>query len=189
MRAAQGDEAPALDTLLAALRPWLVAFFARRIAKDTAEDLAQAALIRITRALRQIDPERADRYVSTVARNLLRTEYQRRARDRSRSAPAELGEAVESPVSLDRQTEHEELIRAVHRASVATLPPELREIVLGLLRGLSPSEIAAELGINPVTIRTRLLRARALLRRELWPYLDRGARAVEGGARRADPTG
>jgi hypothetical protein len=51
------------------------------------------------------------------------------------------------------------------------LPPPLRLVVLGLLEGQTPAEIAASLHLSPVTIRTRLLRARILLRHELWPLL------------------
>ena len=71
----------AVNALLGALRPALVAFFSRRLSNDVAEDLAQGALLRIAGALPRIDPERADSYVSTVARNLLRTAYRRRAID------------------------------------------------------------------------------------------------------------
>ena len=56
------------------------------------------------------------------------------------------------------------------------LPPDLRAIIFGLLRGLSPAEIAAEQGLTATTARTRLLRARTLLRRALRPYLHEGTR-------------
>ena len=161
----------ALDTLLTAIRPSLVSFFARRIAPSVSEDLAQMALLRIARAVDRIDPQRADRYVMTVAHNLLRTEFRKRSRDARRQLPLELAADVESPIVLELEIEQEELARAIHRASLDTLPGSLREIVLSLLRGLTPSEIAEQQHLNPVTIRTRLLRARALLRRELGPYL------------------
>ncbi|MET0399140.1 MAG: sigma factor-like helix-turn-helix DNA-binding protein [Longimicrobiaceae bacterium] len=61
---------------------------------------------------------------------------------------------------------------AVHRVSKSALTPQQQEIVLGLLADESPSEIAIRLGISPVTVRTRLMRARAVLRRELHSYLD-----------------
>lgn len=74
VRATQRGEPFALDRLVNAIRPSLVAFFARRISPTTSEDLAQIALIPIVRAIDRIDAERADRYVMTVARNMLRTE-------------------------------------------------------------------------------------------------------------------
>ena len=77
-RAQQGDSRDR-DDLLTALRPPLFAFFCYRLPQDAAEDLAQIALIRIARAIPRIDPVRADRYVTTVARNLLRSAFRRHA--------------------------------------------------------------------------------------------------------------
>ena len=161
----------ALDNLLIAIRPSLVAFFARRISPAVSEDLAQVALMRIARAVERIDPERADRYLMTVAHNLLRTEFRRRARDERRELSLDYAADVEAPIVLHLEVEQKEFARAIHRASLETLPTSLREIVLGLLRGLTPAEIAEQQHLNPITIRTRLLRARALLRSELRPYL------------------
>jgi len=171
MESAQHGEARAIDTLLGALRPPLLAFFARRLSLSSAEDLAQAALVRIATALPRIQPDRADRYVRTVARNLLRTAYRSRAREVRRSAPVEFAEAIASAESFDSQAEYRDLALAVHRASMEVLPPPLRVVVLGLLEGQTPAEIAASLHLSPVTIRTRLVRARVLLRHELWPLL------------------
>src|SRR6266568_6416466 len=87
VREAQRDGPDALNRLLATLRPALVTFFERRLPSDLTEDLAQLALMRIAKALRRIDPERADDYIVTVARNLLRTAYRERARDLGRYLP------------------------------------------------------------------------------------------------------
>lgn len=172
MESAQHGEVRAIDTLLATLRPPLLAFFARRLPLAPSEDLTQAALIRIAGALPRIAPDRADRYVRTVARNLLRTAYRSRARDARRTVPVELAMIIASSESVDRRAEQHELVLAVQRASMEVLPPPLREVVLALLEGQTPTEIATGLRINPVTVRTRLLRARVLLREELRPFLD-----------------
>lgn len=169
VRAAQRQDAGALDQLLERLRPSLVVFFTRRLPSDPAEDLTQAALWRIQNAVPRIDPERAGLYVVTIARNLLRTEYRRRARDSRRAVPLEGAETVAIPPTT--RPEYEELVRAIHRASLAKLTPPLQEIVFGLLRGRSPAEIAADLHISPITVRTRLMRVRTVLRRELAAYL------------------
>ena len=170
VREAQRGEPRALDVLLARLRPGFVTFFARRLGSDAAEDAAQAALIRIAGAFRRIDPERAGPYIITVAENLLRSECRRHAREARRSAPLELAETVEAPGAADGEADDGDLGRAVQQASLGTLPPELRDIILGLLRGLTPAEIAAQQHVHPVTIRTRLLRARVLLRPALRRY-------------------
>ena len=167
VRNARTGDAASLNALLAAIRPWIVRYVARRITPAVAEDLAQIALTRIARSVSRIDPERADRYLATVVRNLLRTEYRKRARDADRHVPLECAEDIEAPERADRDLEEEELTRIIRDASREQLPPALHDIVLGLLRGLTPSEIATRAHLNPITIRTRLLRARTVLRREL----------------------
>src|SRR5712664_1814063 len=150
VREAQRDGPDALNRLLATLRPALIRFFERRLPSDLTEDLAQLALMRIAKALRRIDPERADAYTITVARNLLRTAYRERARDLGRYMPcgAELASAVPPP---DSQAEYEELVLAVHRAVLTKLPQPLREIMEGVLEDRSQLQIAAELHVSPVT--------------------------------------
>src|SRR5579859_3264493 len=117
VREAQRDGADALDHLLATLRPALLRFFGRRLPPDMTEteDLTQLALMRIAKALHRIDPERADDYIATVARNLLRTAYRERARDQARHllAVSELTSATSAP---DSEFEYEELMLAVHWA-------------------------------------------------------------------------
>jgi len=166
VREAQRDGTDALDRLLAALRPALVTFFERRFPSDLTEDLAQLALMRIAKALRRIDPERADAYTITVARNLLRTAYRERARDLGRYMPVSAELASTTPAA-DSQAEYEELVLAVHRAVLTKLPRPLQEIMSRVLEDESPLQIADQLHMSPVTVRTRLMRARWILRREL----------------------
>lgn len=179
VREAQHDAPGGLDRLLAALRPAFVAFFSDRLSHEVAEDLAQNALSRVARALRRIDPEGADAYVATVARNLLRTAHRRRAIDNRRHVEIDLAEIPERRQAPETQIEYEELVRAVHRVVGANLSPPLAEIVLGLLRGESPTEIAVRQGVSAVTVRTRLMRARAILRRELRMYVNVEATGVD----------
>jgi RNA polymerase sigma factor (sigma-70 family) len=191
VREAQRDGADALNHLLETLRPALVAFFERRLPPDTneTEDLTQLALVRIAKALSRIDPERADDYIATVARNLLRTAYRERARDQRRYLPAgsELASAIWLP---DCQVEYEELVLAVHRAVLTKLPRPLREIVTRVLDDQSQVQIAEELRVNEVTVRTRLRRARLILRRELAAYLSCcHPRSGSEPERRNGPTG
>ncbi|NUR76156.1 MAG: sigma-70 family RNA polymerase sigma factor [Thermoleophilia bacterium] len=172
VRAAQGGDSRAVDDLLAAIRPSLVGYFARRVPLDAAEDLAQVTLIRVVGALHRIQPERADSYVARVAQNLLRTARWRQARDRRRYVSADQGNRIEGGDTSDADADYHELLFAVRRASARVLPRDLRVIVAAVLRGHTPAEIAAAQRVSPITIRTRLLRARALLRRELGSYLN-----------------
>jgi len=171
VRRAQGDP-DAVGALLSAIRPALHAFFRPRTDSDAAEDLTQLTLVRIAGAVQRIDPERADSYLSAVARNLLRTSYRVRARDRRRTAPMEVGVDVAIEQVANERAEYADLARAVHRACLAIDQPALREVALGVLRGDSASELAHQLDVSPITIRTRLMRVRAVLRQELSAYLD-----------------
>lgn len=170
--AARGEDSRAMDNLLRRIRPQLLTFFSRRLRDESAEDLTQVALVRIARAIHRIDPERADSYITTVAWNLLRTAYRRRSRDARRFAAPGITDQLEASTDIERSSDYEDLARAVHRLSMTAMPPALREVVLGLMRGLTSEEIAAAHGISPITVRTRLLRARIMLKRELRDYLD-----------------
>jgi RNA polymerase sigma-70 factor (ECF subfamily) len=165
--AAQRDEPRAVDKLLSTLRPALLSYFATRVGEETADDLAQIALIRFHRALPRIDPERADRFVAKVAKNLLRTTFRRQARDSGRLALDIGPDEIESGSTADANVEQQDLLEAIRRATTHALPHELRDIVLALLRGESRADIALTQGVSQITVRTRLMRARVILRREL----------------------
>lgn len=179
---AQQQDPQALERLLTSLRTPLLEYFSYRLPLDVAEDLAQVALVRLTRAVPRIDPTRADRYVITIARNLLRTAYRRRARDAERRGGDHSVEIAESRIALDLDLECRELSDAIARVASDVLPPPLTTIVLGLLRGETTAEIAAKQQVSPITIRTRLIRARAVLRRELRAYLEPKEKAPNGAA-------
>ena len=174
IRAAQSGDRQALERLLGGLRPLFLAYFSRRLSPDVAEDFTQVALLRIARAVDRIDPERANAYVTTVLRNLLRTARSRQLRDERRFLGID-DLIADARQDVGTRTEYEELARAVHRISATTLPPPLADIVLGLLRGETPIEIAHRQGVSPITVRTRLLRARAILRREFRSEFPEGS--------------
>lgn len=184
VREAQREIPGALDRLLDTLRPALLAFFSDRLPHELAEDATQNALSRVARALRRIDPERADAYVATVARNLFRTAHRRRTIDYRRHADIDLADVLENRQAADERVEYEELVRAVHGVVAAKLSPPLAEIIRGLLRGETPTAIAVRQGISAVTVRTRLMRARTILRRELRIYLDDPDGALDLGDQR-----
>ena len=165
--AAQQDETRALDKLLSTVRPALFSYFARRVPDDLADDLAQIALIRIVKALPRIDPTRASGFIGTIGQNLLRTAFRRQARDARRVAPSITPDELESGVTADQEVDLQDLLDAVMRASSRTLTHELRDVVTALLRGEDRADIAAKQGISQITVRTRLMRARVILREEL----------------------
>jgi len=165
--AAQQDETRALDKLLSTVRPALFSYFARRVPDDLADDLAQIALIRIFKALPRIDPKRASGFIGTIGQNLLRTAFRRQARDARRVALSITPDELESGLTADHEVDLQDQLDAVIRASSRTLTHELRDVVTALLRGQDRAAIAATQGISQITVRTRLMRARVILREEL----------------------
>ena len=170
VKAAQREGGKELNSLLRAIRAPLLGYFMRRVSADEADDLAQLALLRVAKALPRIDADRASAFVGTVARNLLRTAQRRTARDARRFIYNDAIDSIESVLRADEEAEHHEFLAAIQSVSIRALPGELREIVDGLLRGQSYAEIAVRQGVRQVTVRTRLLRARAILREELKQY-------------------
>jgi RNA polymerase sigma-70 factor, ECF subfamily len=184
VRHAQVGTAAALDALLAALRPRLYAYFARRLDAPEADDLAQRALLIITREYRRIAPESAARWLVTVARNVLRDEHRRSARAAGRYASVLDAATIAAPESVAALTEYHELARAVIGAAHGACTASLRAVVLGVVRGLEVSEIAHLEGISECAVRVRLARARAVLRRELTPFREANRpRAERAGVR------
>ncbi len=186
VRRAQGGTGPELDELLAALRPTLYAYYARRVDGAAADDLAQRTLLIVAREYRRLDPLRAARWLVTIARNLVRDEFRRSARAAGRFVPAEHASALPVLGDADRRVEFEDLASAVLGAARTTCSAPLHAVVCGIVRGLDVDEIARALGVSEQAVRVRLTRARAQLREALAPLRASQSRASEG--RRSEGT-
>src|SRR4051812_37591705 len=103
---AQCDDHLARETLLAVLRPHFVSFFACRLMRDAADNLAQNALLSIAGRL-----------------NLLRTAYRRRTIDRRRHADVNLIESPDSRDSAVAVADYEDMVLAVHVIAARLLAP------------------------------------------------------------------
>jgi RNA polymerase sigma-70 factor (ECF subfamily) len=146
-----------------------------------AEDLTQDTFVNAYRAR---DGFRGDSQVYTwlyrIAVNLTKNRLEQLAR-----RPASLSAAAgaegedddppadpEDPHRPERQAENAEL-GAVVAAAVLSLRPDFREVVvLREYEQLSYEQIAGLLGCSVQTVKTRLFRARNLLRRRLSKYLE-----------------
>jgi RNA polymerase sigma-70 factor (ECF subfamily) len=151
-----------------------------------AEDALQEAYLR---AWRGIDGFRHEAKLSTwLARIVINEALARLRRGRGALATA-LHSAIEPPLDArcmqptdddaDRQPEgvamRSELRRALE-ASIDQLPDALRGVfILRAVEELSVEDVAAMLGLPEVTVRTRMFRARALLRLRLSRTMDLAA--------------
>ena len=128
-----------------------------------AEDAAQEVFLRVLRLRRGL--ENVENPRTWLARVAFRVALDRRTRpglvslDDARAERLSSGEAGADDVAAARQA------RALVAEKVAALPGDLRHAVrLSTVAELSSPEIAALLGIPEGTVRTRLMRARRILR-------------------------
>ena len=143
----------------------LIGYAARRVARaeDAADIVADVFLV----AWRRIDELPAGRearlWLFGVARNVL-SNYHRGARRRQKLATRMRGELS---TMLESTMSHVADTHAVSDA-LERMPVELRELlVLTAWEGLAPHEIALVLNLPAGTVRSRLHRARHVLRAEL----------------------
>ena len=137
--------------------------------RDQAEEMAQTAFVRAFKSLEQWRGEGAfGSWLYAVAANVYRSEMRRK---RPFTLPLDvLHDAVgaRDSASTRGDTDREALVRHM----VATLPAKYRDaIVLFYFHRMDVQETATSLGVAVGTVKARLHRARALLRRKLGPTL------------------
>lgn len=187
----KGDE-DAFNLLVRRHQKPLINFIARFTGdKDNAEDLAQETFIRMFKAANRYKPGRAQfkTWMYFIAKNLCKNEIRNRGRreryhvdnivtndnsidgndeeiDLIASAPAD---AVFQPeVALERK----ELRNTVQKA-IAELPDQYRlPLVLRDIQGLSYDEIGNILELRSGTTKSRINRARLMLKDKLKSYME-----------------
>lgn len=186
VEAARDGDRAAFAALLARHQPLLLAFCRRALGDDgRAEDAAQEAVLQALLSLDRLrHSERFGSWLVGIGLNVCRRGQRGQGRE-ARSWEALLGgrcfpepvDATPGPADL---AEAAELRAWVHRA-VAGLPSGQRAaVILHYLAGLTQAETAAHLGVEVGTIKTRLHKARANLRRSLWQH-EPPRIATEGG--------
>ena len=160
--AASGDSA-AEYSLIEHFAPRVRAMIlARTRDADLARDLTQESLIAILVAARrgQIrDLDRVPAFVAGVARNIVNNHHRRTAKLQESPLEDELLNA--GVPGLIARTDDEEIDRQRQMArALATLgDPDREVLLLTLVDGLKPGEIAAKTGLSPDVVRTRKSRA------------------------------
>jgi RNA polymerase sigma-70 factor, ECF subfamily len=136
-----------------------------------AEDATQETFMRVLRYNSKLaaieDPK------TWLARIAWRVAVDRsRQRGRIREIPLEnteqpLAEVASSDAPAD-QTVHGAQVSAALEKMIAALPEKLRApLILSTIEEMSPREVAATLGINEAAVRSRVFRARQILREKL----------------------
>ncbi len=137
--------------------------YARWLTHDpaVADDLVQETMVRAWRNLDRLqDPKAAKSWLITILRRENARRFERKQHQYS-DIPS--GELPAQRTEYDTSTEAFALRRALER-----LPEKYREpLLLQIIHGYSQKEIAAQLGISPAGVGTRLFRAREKLREML----------------------
>ena len=148
--------------------------FAYRMLGDTydAEDIVQEAFIRLAQqGTRNEDPCVLRRWLFVVTRNLCISHY--RASFYRRTMQLDEGVAVETSQLNPRAQAVRREQRDIIKRAVLDLPPSLREvIILREYEDLSYSEIAEVVGCSVGTVKSRIARAREVLRSALIMFLE-----------------
>jgi RNA polymerase sigma-70 factor (ECF subfamily) len=148
--------------------------------RECADDLAQEVFVRVFVHRRNYrHGSRFSTWLFTIAANLAKNEIRRRVRRRNwfsldalqeilKDSAPQLADPTEGRESV---LEREQLQAAVGRA-IATVPEKYRlALVLRDIEGLPYEEIAQVLNIPGGTVRSRINRARGMLKRKLQPLL------------------
>jgi RNA polymerase sigma-70 factor (ECF subfamily) len=160
-----GDRA-AFDALIAQWHPAIWRYAARMINDpDATADVVQDVWLRVVRGMANLrDAARFRPWLFGIARRVLMDRLRIRY-SQPPTEPLDENDLEEPPTDDDRE---EELVRL--EAGLARLPIVEREVLaLFYLRELSLNDIAAIAGIPVGTVKSRLYRARMLLRAELRP--------------------
>jgi RNA polymerase sigma-70 factor (ECF subfamily) len=139
-------------------------FIGRRIsAEEDVDDVLSEVFVKIHTSIDRLEDEtRLAPWVFQITRNTLTDHYRR-----PRPAGASL-DGVEAPASDDGTDDAEGLIAASLREMVDRLPARYREaLILTEFEGLTQAEMAGRLGLSVSGAKSRVQRARAMLRDEL----------------------
>ncbi|MFZ1140488.1 MAG: RNA polymerase sigma factor [Candidatus Sulfotelmatobacter sp.] len=136
-----------------------------------AEDATQETFMRVLRYSSKLatveDPK------TWLARIAWRVAVDRsRQRGRTNEIPLEdprkpVAEVASSDIPADQTVQGSQVSAALERM-IAALPEKLRQpLILSTIEEMSPREVAATLGINEAAVRSRVFRARQILREKL----------------------
>lgn len=138
--------------------------------REEAEDLAQEAIVRAYEAYERFDGSNFKAWMLRIVTNLYINKYRQRQRgpqmgsldeDNAMEPVSEEGEAPDRAL-------FDELLGTEVEEALAKVPEDFRlAVILSDIEGMSYQEIADSTGVPIGTVRSRLARGRAILRREL----------------------
>lgn len=181
VKRSQTGDVQAFEALFKKYESRIYNFIRQMVRNDNdAADLTQETFIRVYNSLPNLrTPEAFVSWLHRVALNLSR-DFAKRPKARTVSLDQSLGEneddyTLEIPDTSqgpEKKLESEELLQQVQKA-ISTLSPDHRAVVvMHHLEGMDLDEIAEAMGCSVGTIKSRLSRARDVLKRKLGGYIE-----------------
>jgi RNA polymerase sigma-70 factor (ECF subfamily) len=153
-----------------------IAYAALRSHHD-AEDATQETFLRVLRYSHKL--AKVENHKTWLARIAWRVAVDRsRLRGRNRETPLDdpekpVAEIPSADSGADKAMQGSQVGALLERLIVA-LPEKLRQpLILSAIEEMSPREVAATLGINEAAVRSRVFRARQILKQKLAERVDR----------------
>jgi RNA polymerase sigma-70 factor (ECF subfamily) len=178
VEAAQGGNREALETLLGKYQPRVFRFGLKMCRNpDDAGDITQETLITMTRALGEFrGASSVSTWLYTIARRFCLKKRRRRKGEPDEKEPLESISAGSSSVADPARPPDEEVaglqLQRTLEAAIAGLPAIYREVlVLRDVEGLTAPEVAEVTGLTIEAIKSRLHRARLMVREKVAPVL------------------
>ena len=156
-----------------------IAYAALRSHHD-AEDATQETFLRVLRySSKLVGVENPKTWLARIAWRVAvdRSALHGRRREVPLEDPQKPWEEFASSDVPAHDAMHGSQVSAMLERLMATLPQKLREpMVLSTVEEMSPREVAATLGINEAAVRSRVFRARQILREKLAEHMTRKQR-------------
>lgn len=147
--------------------------------RHDAEDLTQEVFVRVFRSLHTYSPGTFEGWLHRITTNLFLDQARRKQRIRFDALSDERAARLPSAAAAPDSAYDDRTFDADVEDALAALPPDFRAaVVLCDVEGLSYEEIADILDAKLGTVRSRIHRGRAMLRRAL------AHRAPQGGRKR-----
>ena len=152
--------------------------------RHDAEDLTQEVFVRVFRSLHTYTPGTFEGWIHRITTNLFLDQARRKQRIRFDALSDDRAERLHSQLPAPETAYADQTFDDDIERALATLPPEFRAaVVLCDVEGLSYDEIATILDAKLGTVRSRIHRGRAALRRELAHRAPAAGRARVRGPR------
>jgi RNA polymerase sigma factor (sigma-70 family) len=136
--------------------------------RPDAEDLTQEVFVRVFRSLSSYTPGTFEGWLHRITTNLFLDQMRRKQRIRFDALADDAAERLPGREPTPAQAYDDTHFDHDVQRALDLMQPEFRAaVVLADIEGLSYEEIAATLGVKIGTVRSRIHRGRAQLRREL----------------------